>query len=94
MPEKGNDVRVVTLTDRELEALLQRAVAAGVAQAQADIREVLTTEQAAALLGFNTKTLREMVDRGEVPAHRIGVQYRFRRSELLAFVSNQPARVA
>lgn len=47
-------------------------------------REVLNVREAAELLGFNPYTIREKARRGEIPAKKVGRQWRFLRSALLA----------
>jgi len=46
---------------------------------------LLTVHEVAALLNVSTKTVRRMIARNELPAHRIGGQLRVTRSDL-AFV--------
>jgi excisionase family DNA binding protein len=43
---------------------------------------LLSHKEAAELLDINRETLRRMAVRGEVPAHKIGRFWKFRRSEL------------
>jgi excisionase family DNA binding protein len=75
-------VRVVTLTEPELEALLERAAQRGAAQVQPP-PEVLDVEGAAALLCLGVKTVRDWAAAGKLPSHRLGSGHRFLRSELL-----------
>jgi excisionase family DNA binding protein len=47
---------------------------------------LLDDEQAAALLGIHPKTLQRLARTGHVPAHRIGRFWRYRASELDAWL--------
>jgi excisionase family DNA binding protein len=49
--------------------------------------DVLDTHDAAALLRVSTKTLLRQAAAGEIPARRVGRQWRFSRSALIAYVS-------
>ena len=53
------------------------------------VDEVLTPEEAAALLKVSTKTVLRRARAGELPAGKVGRAWRFRRSELLAFLSGE-----
>ena len=44
--------------------------------------EVLTIEEVAAYLKVSTKTVRRLVQRGELPGFQVGNQWRFKRQEL------------
>jgi excisionase family DNA binding protein len=57
----------VDLMEREVETLFE---------------PLLSHKEAAALLGLNRETLRRMAVRREVPAHKIGRFWKYRRSEL------------
>ena len=58
--------------------------------------EVLTVEQAAALLQTDEDAVRALADAGELPARRIGDEWRFLRSAVLAWLggAQPPDRVA
>src|SRR5271156_3732933 len=80
---------VFVLTRDDLEAAVERAVRRVVATGgprTGDEPEVLTREQAADLLQVNPHTIPRLVRAG-LPAHRLGSQWRFRRSELLAYLA-------
>ncbi|MDE0225824.1 MAG: helix-turn-helix domain-containing protein [Gammaproteobacteria bacterium] len=53
--------------------------------------EVLTADEAAELLKLSKKTVLRHARRGELPATKVGRVWRFRRSELLAFLTSGPA---
>lgn len=89
MSVKANEIRVVTLTELELEGLLERAAAAAVAKVNTP--EVLTAEEAGELLRLHEQTIQRMAKDGVLPAHRVGREWRFRRSELLAHLSKAVA---
>jgi excisionase family DNA binding protein len=52
-------------------------------------REVLNTEQAAQLLGVSSRTLRAMAAAEEVPARRMGRNWRFSRTALLDWLGQR-----
>ncbi|GHF65159.1 excisionase family DNA binding protein [Deinococcus metalli] len=49
--------------------------------------DILTVTQAAVLLQLHANTIRGMAARGELPGHKFGDSWRFRRSALLNHVS-------
>jgi excisionase family DNA binding protein len=48
--------------------------------------EVMTTEEVIAFLRVNTRTLYRLIRAGNFPAVRVGRQWRFRRSDLEAWL--------
>lgn len=56
------------------------------ARPPADVPDVLTLEQAAALLQLCTKTVRRMAVGNEIPSKRIRREWRFSRAALLRFI--------
>lgn len=46
--------------------------------------EIMTAYEAARLLKVNEKTVRKMANTGALPCFKVGAQFRFVRSELLA----------
>jgi excisionase family DNA binding protein len=52
--------------------------------------EVLTLEEAAALLRVEDAALLEIAERGDIPGQRIGQQWRFSRTALLAWLDHDP----
>jgi excisionase family DNA binding protein len=75
---------VVVLTPEEVEKLLERTWERLIRQ-QSE-KEVLTLEEAAALLDLHPKVVTRYIREKSLPAHKIGPEYRFRRSELLAWL--------
>ncbi len=53
---------------------------------QQQFEPILNSDQAAALLQIHPKTLQRMARQGRIPAHRIGDLWRFRVSELDAWL--------
>ena len=54
--------------------------------------KLLTLEEASALIGFSEEAIRGLVDKGELPAYRIGGKFlRFRREQLEAIVRELPS---
>jgi excisionase family DNA binding protein len=49
---------------------------------QTDFEPLLDDLQAAGLLGIHPKTLQRLARAGEIPAHRIGMFWRYRPSEI------------
>lgn len=75
------------LTPEQIEDVIGRAIAAGVALLTPP--EVLTREEAADLLRISMPSLMGHVERDALPAHRVGVQWRFRRTEVLQWLAGR-----
>lgn len=60
--------------------------ARGVCEKMAEEHEVLTTEEAAALLRVSTKTVLALAREGSLPGEKVGRAWRFLRSDVLAVV--------
>lgn len=56
--------------------------------------EVLTAEEAAALLKVSTKTLLRLARDGDLPGQKVGRAWRFVRSELLGVCGGRSRQVA
>jgi excisionase family DNA binding protein len=63
--------------------------AAPVSPAPAELHDVLTVDEVAALLRLNRKTVYEAIARREMPARRIGTAYRLSRSAVLDWLRGQ-----
>jgi excisionase family DNA binding protein len=53
---------------------------------------LLTLKEAAEILRFSTRTVREYVKRGEIRGKLIGKRWRFRRADIDAFFENAPSQ--
>lgn len=53
--------------------------------------EWLTTEQAAQLTGYSQAYMRQLAERGRVPAHKVGRDWVLQREALLAFARGMAA---
>jgi len=49
--------------------------------------EILTAEEAAALLKVSSKTVLKLARDGELPAQKVGRAWRFSRAELVSYVA-------
>lgn len=58
---------------------------------EAEPPDVLTLAQAAALLRVEERVLLTLAEEGRLPARRIGAEWRFARSALIAWLSGSPA---
>jgi excisionase family DNA binding protein len=54
-------------------------------------KEILDVEGAATLLGVSTTTIYNLARKGEIPATRVGREWRFARSNLIQWVANGAA---
>lgn len=81
----------VTLTVEELRALVRdelRAASPSAGPVDSDPPEVLTRKQAAELLQVEQHQIPKLVAKG-LPYSRLGTQWRFRRSAILQWLSEQ-----
>jgi excisionase family DNA binding protein len=51
-------------------------------------KDILDVEGAAAVLGVSTRTVYNLARKGEIPAMRVGREWRFARQNLIAWVTN------
>lgn len=77
--------RLIDMTDGDLRALIRDEMRA---QAEPE-REVLTRDQAAELLQVHPDILVRYVRQHGLPASKVGPEWRFRRSELLAWLNSK-----
>lgn len=56
-----------------------------------DLPPVLTTEQAAALLGLSPYTVREFAREGKIPGRKVGQTWRFSRDGLIRWLETPNA---
>ncbi len=84
-------MKVAVLTPEELHELVTSAVRAELAKVRPEPEsEIMTCEQVAELLGVHTRTVRHLIrDEGLPPLRRIGKLWRFRRSDVLAWMANR-----
>lgn len=69
------------MTEMQLEEILRRLAE--------DYPPIVSTAQAAGMLGVGVQKLRQMALAGEIPAYRWGKNYRFFRDELIAWLRSQ-----
>ena len=50
--------------------------------------EILTANEVAALLKLHLKTIYKLAESGKIPAKQIGHSWRFRRSQILAYMGD------
>jgi excisionase family DNA binding protein len=79
----------VGLTVEELRALVRSALRAELDVQPKELDEILTREQAAALLHLHPNVVTRYVKEHDLPGRKIGNEWRFRRSELLAWLDTQ-----
>lgn len=51
--------------------------------------KLINIEQGATILGVSTKTLRRMIKEGQIPALKVGNQWRIRKSRLQRWIQQQ-----
>lgn len=54
--------------------------------------EFLTTRQIAKLLQLKTVTIRRWIDKGELPAYKLGKEMRIKKKDFEAFVSSRKTK--
>lgn len=80
---------------RELSAIVAQAlqiIAAGGTVTIGSMPEELTTSTAAEQLGISRPTLMKLIERGEIPAHKVGTHTRIRTNDLTEFRQARQAR--
>jgi excisionase family DNA binding protein len=90
MGASGRPRRVTVDVDDSSELVIGHASLSGPANAPS-ASEVLTLEQAAALLQVDEQLVRELAESGELPGRRLGDQWRFSRQALIDWLG-EPAR--
>lgn len=78
---------VVVLSPADLQRILRDTWEA--ARKEMVEPEVLTADDCAKLLQVHVRTVGNYVQERGLPAHRLGQEFRFRRSEVLAWLSKQ-----
>src|SRR5689334_1333490 len=53
------------------------------------MESLLTTEDVAEFFRMDVVTIRRMIGKGELPAYRVGGEYRFKRSDIDAYLEGQ-----
>lgn len=80
---------------RELSAIMAQAlqiIVAGGTVTIGSMPEELTTSTAAEQLGISRPTLMKLIERGEIPAHRVGTHTRIRTIDLTEYRQARQAR--
>lgn len=86
-------VHVVTITVDQLREIVDDAVTQALdRQRHAGCDEWLDTDEAARLLRVHTRTVAKLAKSGALPATRVGRLWRFRRSDVEAYMSGGGTR--
>ncbi len=82
---------IVVLTSEQLEVIVSRAVTDALAKAGTNAQgDVMTCEQAAALIGVNARTIPRLVKANGLPTlRRLGKLWRFSRRDVLAWLAQR-----
>lgn len=83
---------VIVLTPDQLNQLVRQTWEQ--ARHEMKLPEVMSRDEVAMLLQVHPKTVNNYVAERGLPAHKLGQEYRFRRSEVLEWLSKQPAKGA
>ena len=75
-----------------LELELDRADALDLLDRLQPRAEVLTSQEAADLLGVSRPHLAKLLDQGEIPSHKVGTHRRVSRAALISFLAEQRAQ--
>lgn len=84
---------LVTLTVDEFETLMANAVARGVAQAHPDALEYMTLAQVAKLLAIDERTVTAYIKDRELPATKLGHEWRFATKEITQWMSDRRYKI-
>lgn len=76
----------VTLTIDDFRSLVREVIRGELASLAGEAHDVMTRDEAAAMLKVHPKVLVTYVKRFNLPAKRLGREWRFRRSELLRWL--------
>lgn len=79
---------LVQMTESELEALLARAVAKGVAEAKPEPAKYLTLEKVAKMLDLDERTVTTYIRLRGLPATKLGHEWRFESRELAQWMAD------
>lgn len=83
-------IEIVTVPASELEALVERAVRkVAPASAECEPSEVMTREQVGKFLQVDPHHVTKLARERGLPSHKLGSEWRFRRSEVLEWLSQQ-----
>jgi len=58
------------------------------------LKNLLTVKEVAALLRVSTQTLYKMLEQGQIPAVKVGSQWRFDRDKIQTWIERQGARAS
>jgi excisionase family DNA binding protein len=83
---------VLLMTAEEARELIRGIIREELHHSETIEHEFLTAEGVAELLDVHPKTVAKLVTREQLPARRIGRSYRFRRSEVLAWLEQRAVR--
>src|SRR5262245_34883871 len=83
---------VLLMTADEARDLIRGVLREELHQSETIDQEFLTAEGVAELLDVHPKTVAKLVTREQLPARRIGRSYRFRRTEVLAWLEQRAVR--
>jgi excisionase family DNA binding protein len=84
---------MLVVSQEQLEKIVEAAVARAVKSTAApEAREILTREQAADLLQVCPSVVIRYVKSAALPGFKVGAEWRFRRSELERWLSDQAAK--
>lgn len=87
-PDDAGDL--IVCTPKRLRELVRAAVREELGeQKSAPAPEYLTTQQVAEMLQTSGRNVRYFVQRKELPALRVGTEYRFRRDAVLAYMEQR-----
>lgn len=85
------DVVLISVTREELAGIVSDAVKTALQQAAIEPPEILTSKQAGALIGLSPITMERHAHAKRCPAFRHGRQWRFRRTEVIAWNAKERA---
>lgn len=91
VPAAEKRVEVITLTSDQLRDVVEDAIKRALGQNDASV-EYITIDETAAILKASVRSVKTWVQEAGLPAVRAGIEYRFRKDRVLAWLESRPVK--